>query len=126
LIAPAAAVLAGTAGTALPAERPALPRQPDVVLILADDLGWRDLGCCGSTFYKTPCLDALARQGTRFTNAYAAAAVCSPSRASLITGKYPARVHLTHIIQAPRAAKGSLRDPDWTPYSTWVWPRTRW
>jgi arylsulfatase A-like enzyme len=116
LIAPAAVVLADTAGTALAAEHPARPRKPNVVLILADDLGWRDLGCCGSTFYKTPHLDALARQGMRFTNAYAAAAVCSPSRASLITGKYPARLHLTHIIQAPRAAKGSLRDPDWTPY----------
>ena len=97
-------------------ENPARSRKPNIVLILADDMGWRNLGCCGSTFYKTPHLDALARQGMRFTNAYAAAAMCSPTRASLMTGKYPARLHLTHIIQAPRTKKGSLQDPDWTPY----------
>jgi arylsulfatase A len=91
-------------------------KKPNIILILADDLGWRDLGCYGSTFYETPHLDALARQGMRFTNAYAAAAVCSPTRASLMTGKYPARLHLTHIIQAARTKKGVLQDPDWTPY----------
>jgi len=72
----------------------AAPR-PNVVFILADDLGWRDLGCYGSTFYETPNLDALARQGMRFTDAYAACNVCSPTRASILTGKYPARLHLT-------------------------------
>jgi arylsulfatase A len=107
-----AAVLLAFAGSA----RAAPERRPNIILILADDLGWRDLGCCGSTFYETPHLDALARQGMRFTNAYAAAAICSPSRASLMTGKYPARLHLTHIIQAAPARKGNLRDPDWTPY----------
>jgi arylsulfatase A-like enzyme len=111
-----AVLLVGAAGMAEADDRPARSRRPNVVLILADDLGWRDLGCHGSTFYETPHLDALARRGMRFTDAYAAAAVCSPTRASLMTGKYPARLHLTHIIQAPRTTKGGLQDPDWTPY----------
>ncbi|NBR70417.1 MAG: sulfatase, partial [Verrucomicrobia bacterium] len=71
------------------------PRRPNVVLILADDLGWKDLGCYGSEFYETPNLDRLAREGVRFTDAYASACVCSPTRASLLTGKSPARLHLT-------------------------------
>src|SRR5207244_6304056 len=68
----------------------------NVVLILADDLGWRDLGCMGSTFYETPALDRLASQGMKFTQAYAACNVCSPTRASIMTGKYPARLHTTN------------------------------
>jgi arylsulfatase A-like enzyme len=79
----------------LPISTPALARQPNIVFILADDLGQRDLACCGSTFYETPHLDALARAGMRFTDAYAACNVCSPSRAAILTGKYPARLHLT-------------------------------
>jgi arylsulfatase A-like enzyme len=77
------------AGTATAAQR------PNIIFILADDLGWRDLGCYGSTFYETPNLDRLAAQGLRFTDAYAACNVCSPTRASILTGKYPARLHLT-------------------------------
>jgi arylsulfatase A len=69
--------------------------RPNVVFILMDDLGWADVGCYGSTFYKTPNIDRLAGQGMRFTDAYAAAPVCSPTRASILTGKYPARLHLT-------------------------------
>ena len=69
--------------------------KPNIIFILADDYGWRDVGCYGSTFYETPNLDKLAAQGMRFTNAYAACNVCSPTRASIITGKYPARLHLT-------------------------------
>ena len=69
--------------------------RPNIVFILADDLGWKDLGCYGSTFYKTPNLDRLAKQGVRFTDAYATCPVCSPTRASILTGKYPARLHLT-------------------------------
>jgi arylsulfatase A-like enzyme len=72
--------------------------RPNIVLILIDDLGWRDLACTGSTFYKTPCLDRLARQGMTFTDAYAACPVCSPTRASLMTGQYPARVGITDWI----------------------------
>ncbi|TDD08482.1 sulfatase [Nonomuraea deserti] len=63
-----------------------------MVFILIDDLGWRDLGCYGSTFYETPHLDALAARGALFTDAYAAAPARSPTRASLLTGRYPARV----------------------------------
>src|SRR5206468_6597677 len=69
--------------------------KPNLIFILADDYGWRDLGCYGSTFYETPNLDRLAAQGMRFTSAYAACSVCSPTRASILTGKYPARLHLT-------------------------------
>jgi arylsulfatase A len=68
---------------------------PNVVLIVADDLGWADLGCYGSKFYRTPNLDRLAGEGRRFTQAYAACPVCSPTRAALMTGKSPARLLLT-------------------------------
>jgi arylsulfatase A-like enzyme/outer membrane protein assembly factor BamB len=69
--------------------------RPNVVLILIDDLGGHDLGCYGSTFHRTPHLDRLAADGLKFTDAYAACPVCSPTRASILTGKYPARLHLT-------------------------------
>ena len=72
--------------------------KPNVVLIVMDDLGQRDLGCYGSTYYKTPHIDALAKQGVRFTEAYAACPVCSPTRASILTGKYPQRVNITDWI----------------------------
>src|SRR5688500_6613319 len=68
---------------------------PNVVLFLVDDLGWTDVGCYGSDVYETPNIDALASSGVRFTNAYAACHVCSPTRASILTGKYPARLNLT-------------------------------
>ncbi|MBS0263351.1 MAG: sulfatase-like hydrolase/transferase [Planctomycetes bacterium] len=68
---------------------------PNVILIVADDLGWADLACYGSKYHETPHLDRLAREGMRFTQAYAACPVCSPTRAALMTGKYPARLHLT-------------------------------
>src|SRR6266581_3541353 len=67
----------------------------NVVLILADDLGWADLGCYGSKYHRTPHLDRLAAAGARFTDAYAAAPICSPTRAAILTGKYPARLNLT-------------------------------
>lgn len=71
------------------------------LFILVDDLGWADLGCYGSTFYETPHIDRLAAGGMRFTDAYAACPVCSPTRASILTGKYPARLHLTNWIPGP-------------------------
>lgn len=77
---------------------PAPPRGPNVIFILMDDLGWTDLTCYGSSFYETPNLDRLAAQGMRFTSAYAACNVCSPTRASIMTGKYPARLGLTDWI----------------------------
>lgn len=70
-------------------------KKPNVIIFLVDDFGWSDLSCYGSTFYETPNVDQLAKEGVRFTNAYAACHVCSPSRASLMTGKYPARINLT-------------------------------
>jgi arylsulfatase A len=75
---------------------------PNVVLFLVDDLGWGDLGCQGSDYYKTPNIDRLAADGIRFTDAYAACAVCSPTRASVLTGKYPARLMLTQWLPAGR------------------------
>ena len=67
----------------------------NVVFFLVDDMGWSDVGCYGSTFYETPNIDQFAKQGVKFTNAYAACHVCSPTRASILTGKYPATLHLT-------------------------------
>lgn len=69
--------------------------RPNVILIVIDDFGWADLGCYGSTFHRTPHVDRLAAAGMRFTDAYSACPVCSPTRAALITGKYPARLHIT-------------------------------
>ncbi len=77
------------------APAPAAARPPNIVFILMDDLGWADIGANGSAFYQTPNIDSLAREGVRFTDAYAAAPVCSPTRAAILTGKYPARLHLT-------------------------------
>jgi arylsulfatase A-like enzyme len=73
-------------------------KKPNILFILIDDLGWRDLACYGSTFYETPTLDRLAGEGMQFTDAYAACPVCSPTRASLLTGKYPATVGITDYI----------------------------
>src|SRR5436190_12370018 len=86
------------------APSPAADR-PNIIFILADDLGWADLGCYGSKFYETPNLDALARSGMRFTQAYAACCVCSPTRASIMTGKYPVRTGITDYIGGNRAKK---------------------
>ncbi|MBY0229816.1 MAG: sulfatase-like hydrolase/transferase [Gemmataceae bacterium] len=72
-----------------------LAAKPNVVLIVCDDLGWADLGCYGSKYHKTPRLDRMAAQGLRFTDAYAACPVCSPSRAALLTGKSPPRTGIT-------------------------------
>lgn len=88
-----ALVFACAAAFSLSAARAADP--PNIVFILADDLGWSDLGCYGSKFHKTPHLDALARRGLLFRQAYAANPLCSPTRASIITGQYPARLGIT-------------------------------
>ncbi len=70
-------------------------RKPNVVVVFVDDLGWKDLGCYGSKFYETPNIDRLAEQGAMFSRAYSSCNVCSPTRASLMTGKYPQRVGFT-------------------------------
>ena len=72
--------------------------KPNFVFFLIDDLGWNDVGCYRSTFYETPNIDRLAKEGMRFTDAYAACPVCSPTRASILTGKYPARLNITDWI----------------------------
>jgi arylsulfatase A len=73
-------------------------RKPNFIVVLVDDLGWRDWGCYGHPYHETPHLDALAAESVKFTQAYAACPVCSPTRASLMTGRYPARLHLTDWI----------------------------
>ena len=89
-------------------------KKPNIVLILADDLGWHQLGYNGNTFYETPHIDQLAIDGMRFSNAYAACTVCSPTRASITTGKYPARLHLTEYIPGKNPKDTRLVTPDWT------------
>ncbi len=72
--------------------------KPNIVFLLMDDMGWRDIACAGSAFYETPVIDALREQGMFFSNAYASCPVCSPSRASVLTGRYPARLGVTDWI----------------------------
>ena len=87
--------LASIAAALLTAATVAAPARaadrPNIIFVLADDLSWGELGCYGNKFNETANLDRLARQGARFTQAYAAAPVCSPYRAALLTGQYPAR-----------------------------------
>ena len=104
-------VLAGLISIAAPL---AAQSPPNVVFILVDDLGWTDAGFMGSDFYETPNIDALAASGVRFTNAYAATTVCSPTRASILTGKYPARLRVTDWIHGHSRPWARLRVPDWT------------
>jgi arylsulfatase A-like enzyme len=89
-----------TAATPAAAATPA-DKRPNLLVFLVDDLGQRDLGCYGSTFYETVHLDRLAREGARFTDAYAACPVCSPTRASLMTGQWPQRTGITDYLGAP-------------------------
>lgn len=93
-------------------------RPVNVVVFLVDDLGWMDLSCQGSDYFRTPNIDRLAREGMRFTDAYAACAVCSPTRAAVQTGRYPGRVGVTDWIRA-RFQRGSVGTPDRNP-TEWV------
>lgn len=88
------------------------PRPPNLILILADDLGGSDLACYGHRLHETPSLDRLAARGVRFTQAYAAAPVCSPTRACLLTGKSPARLGMTHIIQYQPKPNSAWQEPE--------------
>jgi len=93
---------------------PVLASPPNVIVILTDDLGAMDLGCTGSKFYETPNIDQLAIDGVQFTQAYSSCTVCSPSRAALLTGKYPARLHLTDWIPGyPAPDNAKVKTPDW-------------
>jgi arylsulfatase A-like enzyme len=94
-----AALIGSVLAPASAAPASASPARPNIVFILVDDLGWADTGVYGSTFYETPHIDGLARSGLRFTQAYAACNVCSPTRASLLTGRYPARLGITDWIE---------------------------
>jgi arylsulfatase A-like enzyme len=78
------------------------PARPNIIFILADDLGYTDLGCYSNPYNETPHLDSLAKGGIRFTQAYAASTVCSPSRAAILTGKHPARLQLTNFLVGER------------------------
>ena len=90
--------------------------KPNIIFILTDDMGYQDLGCYGNPYNETPHIDSLAKRGLRFTQAYSSSPVCSPSRAGLMTGKNPARLHLTNFLGGER--KDSLSNvnppPDWT------------
>jgi len=87
--------------------------KPNVVFILADDMGYMDLACNGSDLHRTPNIDRLASQGTRFTSFRTAAHVCSPTRGSILTGKYPARTHLTDFLRGHPRPFAKLLVPDW-------------
>lgn len=94
------------------------PKEPNIsrkniILILADDMGVPQLGCYGSNYYETLNIDKLAESGLVFNNAYSAAAVCSPTRASIMTGKYPARLHITDFIPGNNDTTKLLQEPDW-------------
>ncbi len=75
-----------------------MSKKPNVLFILIDDMGWKDLSCYGSDFYETPNIDSIAKNGMKFLQAYSTCPVCSPARASIMTGKYPARVGITDWI----------------------------
>ena len=89
-------------------------RPPNIIFILIDDMGWTDLGCYGSKYYETPHLDQLAKDGMRFTQAYSACTVCSPTRAAVLTGKSPARLHITDWIAGHNRPNARLTIPEWT------------
>lgn len=89
---------------------------PNIIFILADDLGYSQIGVNGSDYYQTPNIDQLAGEGMRFTNAYSAAAICSPTRASIMTGKYPARLHLTDFLAGNNRDDYPLSQPQWQKY----------
>ena len=96
LLAGACAILAAAAAE----------RRPNIIFILVDDQGYYDLGCTGATEVKTPRIDALAAEGVRFTDYYAAAPICSPSRAGILTGRYPRRFGLETWVQRADSARG--------------------
>ena len=89
----------------------AVQRGPNIVFILADDLGWNQVGYQGSPYYETPNIDGLARRGVRFSDAYSAAPICSPTRAALMTGKSPAKLHLTDYIPGRKWEEKPLVTP---------------
>ncbi|MFA7691935.1 MAG: sulfatase [Candidatus Hydrogenedentales bacterium] len=112
MAAAAGSLLTACAGQTPPLASTKKQKKQNFLFILVDDLGWRDLGCFGSPLYETPHIDRLASQGMRFTDAYAAAPVCSPTRVSIMTGKYPARLSTTHWFGAPQPEQ-VLQSEEW-------------
>lgn len=95
-------------------------QKPNIIFFLVDDLGYSDVGCYGSEYYETPNIDRVAQEGIKFTSAYAGSTICSPTRASILTGKYAARLHITApipiISHKRQAAAGNitpLKDPEY-------------
>lgn len=111
-----AAALVLVFGFSAASDEAAARDKPNVIVFLIDDLGWTDLSCMGSQLYETPHLDQMASQGMKFTHAYSACTVCSPTRAALLTGKYPARLHITDWIAGHQRPHAKLSVPDWTKY----------
>lgn len=103
---PRALLLVLVAWLGAPSAFAAPPQRPNLVFILVDDLGYYDLGCYGATEVRTPRIDGLAAQGLRFTDYYAAAPICSPSRAGLLTGRYPRRFGLAAWVQRADSKRG--------------------
>ena len=87
---------------------------PNIVFFLVDDLGWGAMSDYGNNYHETPNFDELCARGTKFTHAYSACTVCSPSRAAILTGQYPARLHLTDFIPGHPRPKGKLSVPNWS------------
>lgn len=108
LVAGSAPILGAVAVT------PRRPAPPNIVFFLVDDWGWTDLGSYGSKFYETPNIDRLAAEGMKFMQAYSACTVCSPTRAATMTGKYPARLHVTDYIPGNVLPFAKLKIPEWT------------
>ncbi|MGD8499255.1 MAG: sulfatase-like hydrolase/transferase [Phycisphaerales bacterium] len=102
------------AGSKEPTKNPTAYEKPSFIFILIDDMGWPDVACYGNKFHETPNIDRLASQGMKFTDAYAACPVCSPTRASIMAGQYPARVGITDFIPG-----------HWRPYEKLVVPENR-
>lgn len=92
------------------------PGRPNILFILADDLGCAQVGAYGNDYYRTPHIDGLARDGVRFTRAYSAAPVCSPTRSALMTGKHPARTRVTNFIPGNAFPWARLQQPAWQPF----------
>ena len=83
---------------------------PNILLILIDDMGWKDIRCAGSDYYQTPNIDKLASDGMRFLNAYSPAPVCTPTRSAIFSGKCPARTQLTIVFSGPAGLDSRLYD----------------
>lgn len=115
LLAFIASVAASVSTCVLPAfETCHAAERMNVIVLLVDDWGWMDAGCQGSDLYKTPNIDQFATDAVTFTNGYAACTVCSPTRASMMTGMYPGRTRVTDFITGNQPANAKLLRPDWT------------